>query len=467
MMKEKNNKLIKKDGHENIDVLLIEDDLATVRLFKEIFKMNGYSYKTAISGQAGLNELKESIPKVVLLNIMLPDIDGYEVCKQIKKNNNLKHIPVFYETDIPEWIVKSKIEETGADGYILKLFDFSTITKLLDSIIFSNRQQVNRNVAENRDKLRSNLPRPLPHIPAHMRPAPALFEKKINDYISLKLENGKTYIYVNGKRFIQCIQLILNIQKEDIPLYDDINSIDEAAKVYKNYIYQNRIVQGPMVVPVRDQSHDITPEQEFWGHCSNLQGWYEHNYDTRLLHSNLAFPLLGALVDAGDPDAKKVFKKEITKCFNSGYQNTLISLFKARVLDYLNPKEKKQLIQQNCPSILNYIENANISPYIFKKRLLDYLNPKEKIQLLQHIENLWKSNPDMFSYIFKIIDYLNPEEQKQLIQQNFPSILKYIENANMLIYIHHIFPNFLKIRGYLNPEEKKQLTQLIKLKKFF
>ena len=420
-------------GRRNIDVLLIEDDLPTVRLFKEIFKINGYSYKTAKNGQEGLDELKESIPKVILLNIVMPDIDGYEVCKQIKRNNNLKHISVFYETAQPEWIVKSKIEETGANGYILKPFDLSTIIELLESII----------------------------------PVLVLFEKKINDYISLKLENGKTYIYVNGKRFIQCIQLILNIQKEDIPLYDDINSIDEAAKVYKNYIYQNRIVQGPMAVPVRDQSHDITQEQEFWGHCSNLQRWYEHNYDTRLLHSNLAFPLLGALVDAGDPDAKKVFKKEITKSFNSGYQNTLISLFKARVLDYLNPKEKKQLIQQNFPSILKYIENANISPYIFKERLLDYLNPKEKIQLLQHIENLWKSNPDMFSYIFKIIDYLNPEEKKQLIQQNFPGILKYIENANRLIYIHHIFPNFLKIRGYLNPEEKKQLTQLIKLKKFF
>ena len=50
----------------NIDVLLIEDDLATVRLLVAIFKMKGYSYKIATNGQGGLNELKESIPKVKL-----------------------------------------------------------------------------------------------------------------------------------------------------------------------------------------------------------------------------------------------------------------------------------------------------------------------------------------------------------------------------------------------------------------
>lgn len=122
----------------NIDILLIEDKPATCRLIEAVFKKKKYSYKIATTGQEGLNELKVSIPKVILLDIMLPDIEGFEVCKQIKTNNKFKDIPVFYETVIPDKIVKSKIEETGADGYILKPFDLSSMIKLLDSIIFPN-----------------------------------------------------------------------------------------------------------------------------------------------------------------------------------------------------------------------------------------------------------------------------------------------------------------------------------------
>ncbi|MHA1252089.1 MAG: leucine-rich repeat domain-containing protein [Candidatus Helarchaeota archaeon] len=62
----------------------------------------------------------------------------------------------------------------------------------------------------------------------------------------------------------------------------------------------------------------ITPEVEFWAHCSNLQVWYEHNYDTRLLHSNLSFPLLKALSEAGDKLAKRAYKEEIAKRFIAG-----------------------------------------------------------------------------------------------------------------------------------------------------
>ncbi len=56
----------------------------------------------------------------------------------------------------------------------------------------------------------------------------------------------------------------------------------------------------------------ILPIKEFWGHCSNLQAWAEYGYDTRLLHPNLAFPLLEKLATVGDPIAKKVFKYLLT-----------------------------------------------------------------------------------------------------------------------------------------------------------
>ena len=142
---------------------------------------------------------------------------------------------------------------------------------------------------------------------------------KVNDYITLRLEHGKTFIYVNGTRFYQCIRLVLNIPKTTIPDYEEINSIDEATEVYDKYIWQNRIIGGlNNIRPIHDP-HSITPEQEFRGHCSNLQAWVENNYDTRILFRNLTFPLLKELVNAGDPKAKKVFKEEIAMRLESGY----------------------------------------------------------------------------------------------------------------------------------------------------
>lgn len=129
------SKISNSQGGSNIDVLLIEDREEPIRLIETVCRLKGYSYKIARTGQGGLNELKESRPKLILLDIMLPDIVGFEVCKQIKANNNLKHIPVVYVTCLSDEIVRNKIEETGADGYILKPSIYKPVTELLDSIV--------------------------------------------------------------------------------------------------------------------------------------------------------------------------------------------------------------------------------------------------------------------------------------------------------------------------------------------
>lgn len=170
-------------------------------------------------------------------------------------------------------------------------------------------------------------------------------EKVINEYITLKLVNGRSLIYVNGRRFIQCIRLILNIQKNDVQLYDEVDSIDEAANLYSKHVFQNRIVRGPMAIPVPDQRHEITPEQEFWGHCSNIQAWVEHDYDTRILMRNISFPLLRELAKAGDPVASKVFKEEIALRLESGYPSVVQYLLNQGYIRYFTPSEFKTIIE--------------------------------------------------------------------------------------------------------------------------
>ncbi|MHA1728786.1 MAG: hypothetical protein ACTSWY_08650 [Promethearchaeota archaeon] len=57
----------------------------------------------------------------------------------------------------------------------------------------------------------------------------------------------------------------------------------------------------------------LTPKEAFWGHCSNLQVWVEHDYDTRFLHYSLSFPLLKELALAGDERARFKLREEIVK----------------------------------------------------------------------------------------------------------------------------------------------------------
>ncbi|MFX1438469.1 MAG: zinc ribbon domain-containing protein, partial [Promethearchaeota archaeon] len=230
-------------------------------------------------------------------------------------------------------------------------------------------------------------------------------QKQINQYITLKLMSGRTYIYVNGRMFIQCIRLILNIPKSEVHLYDEVDSIDEAAKLYSKHVFQNRIVQGPMAAPVPNQTHDITPEQEFWGHCSNIQAWVEHDYDTRILMSNIAFPLLRELTKAGDPLANKVFKEEIALRLESGYPSVVQYLLNQGYLRYFTASEFKTIIEttelikglSSNPKMLSrfLIECGTKFPTLIKDILLKVLRlPEGKKVILSSMST--SESPKMF-----------------------------------------------------------------------
>jgi len=150
-------------------------------------------------------------------------------------------------------------------------------------------------------------------------------EFKINEYLSVKFEHGRTNIYVKGRQFQQCKFLLLQVPQDQLKELSEINSIDEAAKLL-DHSNEN----GDVTIP---------PEEEFWGHCSNLQAWYENLYDLRLLHSNLGFPLLKELMKAGDPLARISYCEELARKIERGTYETIITLFEKHDLDILTDEE--------------------------------------------------------------------------------------------------------------------------------
>ncbi len=104
----------------------------TIRLPMAYFESKGYSCKGVIGGKKGFEELNNNIPKVILLDIIIPDYSGYELCKRIRSNPKWKDIPVFFFTTLPGSEVERHMEETGANGIIFKSFKFSDFDRILE-----------------------------------------------------------------------------------------------------------------------------------------------------------------------------------------------------------------------------------------------------------------------------------------------------------------------------------------------
>ena len=113
------------DKEEHIDILIVDDDKYTNKVLKDIFLMKDLSIKTTNSGTEAIRMLELISPKIILLDVNLPEISGYEICKKIKKQERFKDILVYYITAIPRNKVEEMIDETGADGYFLKPFNYS------------------------------------------------------------------------------------------------------------------------------------------------------------------------------------------------------------------------------------------------------------------------------------------------------------------------------------------------------
>jgi CheY-like chemotaxis protein len=123
---------IKGQQTSEYDILLIEDDLATIKLVTSFFESKDIVCKGVMSGNRGLDELKHFRPKLILLDIILPDISGYDICKILKSDKNLKHIPIYFLSAISGSDIESNLDETKADGYILKPFNFSDFDTIFD-----------------------------------------------------------------------------------------------------------------------------------------------------------------------------------------------------------------------------------------------------------------------------------------------------------------------------------------------
>ena len=316
-------------------------------------------------------------------------------------------------------------------------------------------------------------------------------EFKVNDLLTLKIEDNKTFIYIKGKKFIQCMRLFLQIPPQKSNLYEEIESIDEATEIFDKFLLENRIVEGKFQKPVIDFNNTITPEQEFWGHCSNIQAWVECGYDTRLLHSNLSFPLLKALSDTGDQLALLRFKEEIALRLEGGYFPVILYLIKENYLRYLPPDYLRDLRIKISgafiPEIFKVLKRGYFGSYMINlKRTELRQRSNEEYSRLRRLQDLLyvphivnQMNPKDFVIGLAVLDFtfldffINPniENKESYLEDLLERFIEGLNSKDSLFHkasehfieriIHYLFGSIKKIMSYkLIGEEVHRLNKI-------
>ncbi len=104
-------------------VVVIEDDPDVITLIKDVFSSRNINACFFSSSKDGLKEIIRIHPNLVIIDLMMPDVSGFEICKIIRTNNKLKDIPIMVLTGYDSQKVRKEIFSYGIDDYLAKPFD--------------------------------------------------------------------------------------------------------------------------------------------------------------------------------------------------------------------------------------------------------------------------------------------------------------------------------------------------------
>mgnify|MGYP001161609776 FL=1 len=124
------------------NLFIVEDEMPIVTLLKYNLEKEGHKVDYAVNGEDAIRNIKEKNPDLILLDWMLPDISGVEVCKNLKKSNLHKNIPIIMLTAKGEEEDKLKGFETGADDYVTKPFSQKELIARVNALLKRSKPSV-------------------------------------------------------------------------------------------------------------------------------------------------------------------------------------------------------------------------------------------------------------------------------------------------------------------------------------
>jgi PleD family two-component response regulator len=155
---------------------VVEDDFDISNMLRIYFGGLGYDVQVAPRGEEALQLTRKQLPQLIVLDIMLPDIDGYEVCRRLRSTTRTSHIPIIFLTQKDERSDKIAGLELGADDYITKPFD-------IEELKLRVKNQIDRAERDHYTDPNSGLP------------SSALIEEKLREI----MREPKTWAYLDIK----------------------------------------------------------------------------------------------------------------------------------------------------------------------------------------------------------------------------------------------------------------------------
>jgi DNA-binding response OmpR family regulator len=110
-------------------ILVVDDEVDLVETIRLPLEMEGYTIRVSYNGEDALNQARKENPNLIILDIMLPKLDGYKVCRLLKFDERYKHIPILMLTAKTQEKDKILGMGTGADEYITKPFDIDELVE--------------------------------------------------------------------------------------------------------------------------------------------------------------------------------------------------------------------------------------------------------------------------------------------------------------------------------------------------
>jgi DNA-binding response OmpR family regulator len=112
-------------------ILVADDDPSILRLLQLNFELEGYEVSTASDGEEALAKARASSPDVVVLDVMMPGMDGWEVCRRLKEDETMRDVPVILLTALGQEQERRHGLAVGASEYVMKPFDPDRLVQMV------------------------------------------------------------------------------------------------------------------------------------------------------------------------------------------------------------------------------------------------------------------------------------------------------------------------------------------------
>jgi len=241
-------------------ILIVDDNLQNLRILGKMLKGNGHNVALASSGSEALEFVQRKIPDLILLDIMMPEMDGIEACYKLKQEETTKQIPVIFitaQTDISE---KLKAFKAGGEDYITKPFAkeevLTRVNLVLDREFMKKKLKEAMNETEKINRELQDFAYIVSHdLKAPLRGINTVANWLLDDYSDDFDDEGKEHLNTLVNRSIQMANLIDGIldysrigrTEQDIALIDIKNTISESIDILN--IPENISVTYPKNLP--------------------------------------------------------------------------------------------------------------------------------------------------------------------------------------------------------------------------